>query len=595
MPNDSAGQSTQTDPRNSGMDVIGELQWGSHFCNFFDSKEDLLEILVPYFKAGLMNNEFCLWITADPITVDAAYQALRNEIADFDKYEKKEQVSILSHTDWYLKDKTFVPDIVINGWYQKLTESLHNGFDGMRVSGNEAWLERDIWKNFLDYERSLNNSLKGQRMIVLCTYPLAKCDAQAVFDVSQVHDIAVAKRKGNWEIVEVPAIKQTKSQLATEKKELEGKVAERTKELTVTNAKLQREIEQHKTTQYSLLTTEAKLLTVFDATDTAYVLLEGDLSVLIFNNRAADLVRKAFDWKLKTGDNIHDFLTADRHVFIDRVQRAVKGEQISYETNYVLKDGSSFWYHLRLFPIPKEGTGIFGLVLALTDITERKLLENQLERERMEKQLEITNAVITAEENERQEIGRELHDNIQQILVGSQMFLSMIKEKDISASGYSYLQQGTKTIMSAIAEIRNLSHSMITPFMEETTMKEAIEKMILNIESTSGIKISLESTSLDEEKLSEKLKLTVYRIIQEQFSNVLKYSKASLVSLKIFQDHAKLSLIMQDNGVGVDLSKKTSGIGLMNIKTRASLFKGETIIRSSPGQGFELYVELKLA
>lgn len=169
MPNDSVGQGTQTDLRNSGIDIIGELHWGSHFCNFFDSREDLLEILVPYFKAGLMNNEFCLWITSDPITVDLAYEALRNEIPDLDKYEKKGQVSILSHTDWYLKDKTFVPDIVINGWYQKLSESLHNGFDGMRVSGNEAWLERDIWKNFLDYERSLNNSLKDQRMIVLCT------------------------------------------------------------------------------------------------------------------------------------------------------------------------------------------------------------------------------------------------------------------------------------------------------------------------------------------------------------------------------------------------------------------------------------------
>ncbi|MCP2937696.1 hypothetical protein NK983_33865, partial [Salmonella enterica subsp. enterica serovar Typhimurium] len=79
---------------------------------------------------------------------------------------------------------------------------------------------------------------------------------------------------GNWEIVEVPAIKRTKSQMAPDKKELEDKVAERNKELAVTNAKLQSEIEQHKITQHSLLTTEAKLFTVFDATDTAYVLLE---------------------------------------------------------------------------------------------------------------------------------------------------------------------------------------------------------------------------------------------------------------------------------------------------------------------------------
>ena len=144
---------------------------------------------------GLVNNEFCLWITSDPITVELAYETLRKGIPEFDKYEKKEQINILSHADWYLKDKTFVPDIVINGWYQKLNNSLNNGFDGMRVSGNEAWLERDVWKNFLDYERNLNNSLKDQRMIVLCTYPLDKCDAQAVFDVSQVHEMARQKEK----------------------------------------------------------------------------------------------------------------------------------------------------------------------------------------------------------------------------------------------------------------------------------------------------------------------------------------------------------------------------------------------------------------
>lgn len=76
MPNDSAGQGAHTQLRNSGIDVIGGIPWGSHFCNFFDSREDLLEILVPYFRTGLINNEFCLWITSDPITVELAYDAL---------------------------------------------------------------------------------------------------------------------------------------------------------------------------------------------------------------------------------------------------------------------------------------------------------------------------------------------------------------------------------------------------------------------------------------------------------------------------------------------------------------------------------------
>lgn len=588
MPTESANQGIQTELRNSGIEVIGELPWGSHFCNFFESKEDLLQILVPYFKAGLVNNEYCLWITSDPITVEIAFEALRKEIHDFAKYEEKEQIAILPHSDWYLKDKTFVPDVVINGWYQKLKKSLIDGFDGMRVNGNEGWLDSDIWKNFIDYERSLNNSLKEKRMIVLCTYPLAKCDAHAVFDVSQVHEIAITKRKGNWEIVEVPSIKLTKSQLARDKKELEDKVAERTKELTIINARLEKEIEQHKITK-------ARLLTVFDATDTAYLLLESDLSILLFNHRAADYVRKVFNWNLKTGDNMHDFIPADRQVlFSERVERAIKGEQISFETRYDLENESSLWYHIRCFPIPNNDKEIYGLVLACTDITESKLLENQLERERLEKQLEITNAVISAEENERQEIGRELHDNIQQILVSARLFLTMIDKKQISETGYSYLQQTNQMILSAIDEIRNLSHSMITPFIEDTSLKDAIEKVVFIIASTSEIKVSMDVTGLDEEKLSEKLRLTIFRIIQEQFSNILKYSKASAVLLKIVQDNEKLTLTIQDNGIGFDTSKKTSGIGLMNIQSRASLFNGEVSIRSSPGQGFELSVIMKL-
>ena len=595
MPKDSPGQGSRTELRYSGIEVIGELPWGSHFCNFFESKEDLLQILVPYFKTGLINNEFCLWITSDPITATIASEALRKEIPDFEKYEKKEQITILSHADWYLKDNTFVPDIVINGWYQKLGKSLNNGFDGMRVSGNESWLDRDLWKNFLDYERTLNNSLKDQRMIVLCTYPLDKCDAHAVFDVSQVHEIAVTRRKGNWEIVEVPAIKQTKSQLAKDNKELEDKVAERTKALTVINKKLKKEIEQHKITQDALLRTEAKLRTVFDATDTAYILLESDLSILLFNHRAADYVRKVFYWDLKTGDNIHNFLTADRKaLFVDRVQRAVRGEQITFETRYDLENNSSLWYHIRLFPIPNDDKDIFDLVLACTDITQEKLLENQLERERTEKQLEITDAVITAEENEREEIGRELHDNIQQILVSSRLFLSMVKRKDISETSYPYLQQTNELIMSAIDEIRNLSHSMIAPFMEQTTLQEAIEKVISNITSTSGIKINMDTAGLDEEKLSGKLRLTVYRIIQEQISNILKYSKASFVLIKIVHANNNVSLVIKDNGIGFDTSKKTSGIGLVNIKARASLFKGEVRIHSVPGHGYELSVTMKI-
>lgn len=241
----------------------------------------------------------------------------------------------------------------------------------------------------------------------------------------------------------------------------------------------------------------------------------------------------------------------------------------------------------------EKGTPL-RMVGAMNDITERKQLEIQLERERLEKQQAITDAVITAEECERQEIGRELHDNVQQILVSSRLYLSMIKKADISPTGYSYVQQTNQMILNAIEEIRNLSHSMITPFMEKTTLKDAIEKLVLNTGRSSGLKICSELVGLNEEILSEKLRLSAYRIIQEQFNNILKYAKATKVVLKIAQDHEQLTLTIRDNGKGFDMSRITPGIGLMNIKTRASLFNGEVKICSSPGQGMALSVMMKL-
>ena len=69
--------------RKSGIDVLGDIPWGSHFCQFYETKKDLLELLVPYFKAG--NNEYCLWVIADPMTVEDPVEGLQKAVPDFQK------------------------------------------------------------------------------------------------------------------------------------------------------------------------------------------------------------------------------------------------------------------------------------------------------------------------------------------------------------------------------------------------------------------------------------------------------------------------------------------------------------------------------
>ena len=232
-------------------------------------------------------------------------------------------------------------------------------------------------------------------------------------------------------------------------------------------------------------------------------------------------------------------------------------------------------------------------ILAIgNNVTEKILLERALENEKIQKQQEITGAVISAQEKERQEIGSELHDNVNQILASSRLYLGLVRKTLCEPS--KYLDETEKLISTAINELRKLSHSLIAPLLDETELIDAIEQLTESTEHTTGIVIENNILDFDEHTLTDKKKLAIYRIIQEQFNNIIKYAKATnvQVTLKNFENGA-LQLAIKDNGVGFDVSKKSKGVGLMNMKVRASLFNGETHITSSPGNGCELMVSFK--
>src|SRR5882757_8338884 len=124
-----------TEMRKTGVDVVGDMPWGTHFCLFYDTKADLLEILVSYCKAGLESEEFCLWVVAAPLTEDAATQALERAIPDFRRYLADGSIEIVAARDWYLHDGRFDLKRVIHGWNEKLARASARGYAGVRVTG----------------------------------------------------------------------------------------------------------------------------------------------------------------------------------------------------------------------------------------------------------------------------------------------------------------------------------------------------------------------------------------------------------------------------------------------------------------------------
>ena len=199
--------------RNSGIDVIGDVPWGTHFCQFYKTKQDLIDILVPYFKAGLENNEFCMWITSEPLMAAEAEDTMRQVVKNFDKYRSKGQIEVIPYNEWYLLEDTFNDDRVLTGWVSKLEHALARGYDGLRLTGNTFWLERNHWRAFTECEAKVNNVIGRYPMLAVCTYSLDKCDGAAVIDVVRNHQFALIKQDGIWDIIESSIYKQAKEAL----------------------------------------------------------------------------------------------------------------------------------------------------------------------------------------------------------------------------------------------------------------------------------------------------------------------------------------------------------------------------------------------
>jgi PAS domain-containing protein len=188
--------------RKTGIDIIGDVPWGTHLCQFYETREDLVDILVPYFKAGLENNEFCMWITSEPLKVGDAKAALKKVVKNLDHFIKKGQIEIWNYSEWYIKSGKFDAKNVLQGWVEKENQALKRGYDGLRLSGNTFWLEEKDWRNFTDYEEEVNRVIGKYRMIAICTYSLAKCGASEVIDVVSNHQFTLVRREGKWVIID---------------------------------------------------------------------------------------------------------------------------------------------------------------------------------------------------------------------------------------------------------------------------------------------------------------------------------------------------------------------------------------------------------
>ncbi|UEG50281.1 PAS domain S-box protein [Ferruginibacter lapsinanis] len=277
------------------------------------------------------------------------------------------------------------------------------------------------------------------------------------------------------------------------------------------------------------------------------------------------------------------YLGIAKQILIKNKKVLATGEAIISEDKLIDKHGNvkHFIAHYFLLPFGNKKRFVGGHAL---DITERKKIESELLNEQIQKQKQINQATIEAQEKERNRISEELHDNVNQLLMSSKLHIGAAKKNQGNQD--ELLSKATEYLMMAVDEIRSLSKSLSTKVVSVVGLEKGIADIAENLEKLNNITVETDISEAVIDKLSTEQKLMVFRIVQEQTNNIIKYSGASKTSISIHEKNGKCQLSIVDNGKGFDKkTQKSKGIGLINIFNRADAYNGKVDIETSPGNG----------
>ncbi|MFN8254015.1 MAG: PAS domain S-box protein [Ferruginibacter sp.] len=262
---------------------------------------------------------------------------------------------------------------------------------------------------------------------------------------------------------------------------------------------------------------------------------------------------------------------------------AAQKQQVQFEYRFRSENGTYKHIFDRAFVLYNNEGKAYRMIGAMQDVTYKIEEENR-----------IAKAIVDAQEAERQYLGMELHDNINQLLTGTVLMLGaashapMKKEEIVKIADSCRMHLDT-----AVTEIRHLSHRL-APAAFTNSLQEECTLLINELSKAGHFKPGCNFSGIDERKLGTEIKICLYRILQEQLSNISKYARAKNVHVSMQQNQEKITLKIADDGVGFDPKAQSGGIGLGNIKKRAGYFSGTFTLSTAPGKGCCVEVEIPL-
>lgn len=185
--------------RESGVQVLGLVRWGTHIAQVYKNEDELTEVLVPYIEKGLEDNELCAWVTSE-ILGEEAREALTKEMPNLQEYVNRGQMQFLSYQDWYIPDGRLNVQYALDSVLRKYQEALSNGYSGLRITGNLFWLDESDWGSLMQFEDLLDDAVRNINALVICVYKESKCTTDNIVDVIDRHRYVISKVDDSWRL-----------------------------------------------------------------------------------------------------------------------------------------------------------------------------------------------------------------------------------------------------------------------------------------------------------------------------------------------------------------------------------------------------------
>lgn len=186
--------------RESGIETLDLIRWGSHIAQLYQDKADMLETIIQYMEKGLEEDELCIWITSDISELEAK-DTIAKKVPNLNDYISKQQLQLFSYKDWYLTNGLFNVDDVLSKAFNKSEEAISKGYKGLRAAGTLSWLNNSDWEAFMKYESLINNKLPESKALIVCIYKDTDYTPSKVEDIVKRHKYLIYKKYGNWQFM----------------------------------------------------------------------------------------------------------------------------------------------------------------------------------------------------------------------------------------------------------------------------------------------------------------------------------------------------------------------------------------------------------